>query len=178
MRVSKMLMLVAVVMSVSSAAAFGVVGPSGSGPVFQSSDSDSLTIGGNVPARVDIRITGTDALELDLQSVVTDRKIATVRERSNVRAGYVVSVTSANGFRLRGTYAGDQDELAYTLVYGDEPVVPQGNSFQFAARTGRTGLALGHQGVEFDLLISYDAESVNLYDGDYQDTLTFEIMAQ
>ncbi len=170
MRISKLTMVAAVFMMVSSMAAFAT-------PAFQSTDSDTLTIGGNVPARVDISIAGVDAETLDLQSVVTNRLIAQVTERSNVRAGYTVSVESANGFKLRGTYE-DPDELAYALTYADESVDTSTASFTFALRAGRTGSGLGHGGDTRDLSISYDALSVNLFDGDYEDTLTFTITAE
>ncbi|MCA1754590.1 MAG: hypothetical protein LC641_07835 [Spirochaeta sp.] len=170
MRISKLTMVAAIFMMVGSAGAFAT-------PAFQSTDSDSLTIGGNVPARVDISIAGVDAEALDLQSVVTDRVIAQVTERSNVRAGYTVSVESANGFNLRGTYE-DPDELAYALTYADESVDTDNGSFTFALRTGRTGSGLGHGGDVRDLSISYDALNDNLFNGDYEDTLTFTITAE
>ncbi|TVR91793.1 MAG: hypothetical protein EA428_04840 [Spirochaetaceae bacterium] len=172
MRISKLTMVAAVFMMVGSMAAFAT-------PAFQSTDSDTLTIGGNVPARVDISIAGVDAEGLDLQSVVTNRLIAEVTERSNVRAGYTVSVESANGFKLRGTYTDvDQDELAYALTYDDESVDTANGSFTFAKRAARTGSGLGHSGDTRELKISYDALNVNLFDGDYEDTLTFTITAE
>ncbi len=170
MRISKMTMVAGVFMMVGSMAAFAT-------PAFQTTDSDSLTIGGNVPARVDISITGVDAEALDLQSVVNDRLIAQVTERSNVRGGYTVSIESANGFNLVGSYD-DPDMLAYDLNYDSEEVDTANGSFTFATRTGRTGSGLGHQGDVRDLTISYDALNENLFDGDYSDTLTFTITAE
>jgi len=170
MRISKLTMVAAVFMMVGSMVAFAT-------PAFQSTASDSLTIGGNVPARVDISIAGVDAEALDLQSVVNDRLIATVTERSNVRAGYTVSLESTNGFKLVGSYD-DPDMLAYDLMYDTESVDTTNGSFTFVTRTERTGSGLGHQGDVRDLTISYDALNVNLFDGDYSDTLTFTITAE
>lgn len=159
-------------------------------PAFQDSDSATLNIGGNVPERVDITITPVDSENLDLQSAVSDRLIATVVERSNVRAGYTVSVESENGFTLKGQAdSGDTfDRLGYALNYGGESVSNPGNSFAtdttasdahtFAKRESRTATPGVHEGDEKNLLISYDALNVNLYDGDYSDTLTFTIVAE
>lgn len=159
-------------------------------PAFQGSDSDTLNIGGNVPQRVDIRITPVDSEALDLESVVSDRLIATVVERSNVRAGYTVSVESQNGFTLKGQAdeGGTFDRLGYALNYGGEAVTNPGNSFAtdtvasgshtFTGRDARTATPGLHDGNEKELKISYDALNVNLYDGDYSDTLTFTIVAE
>jgi hypothetical protein len=160
-------------------------------PAFQTSDSDVLNIGGNVPERVDITITPVDSETLDLQSVVSDRLIATIVERSNVRAGYTVAVESQNGFTLKGTddEAGRFDTLGYGLNYDGEAVSNPGTTFAtdsvgtavhtFAARAARTAGSPGaHTGDTKELKISYDALNANLYDGDYSDTLTFTITAE
>jgi hypothetical protein len=160
-------------------------------PAFQTTDSDVLNIGGNVPERADITITPVDSESLDLQSVVSDRLIATIVERSNVRAGYTVAVESQNGFTLKGTAddAGRFDTLGYALDYDGEAVTNPGTTFAtdtvltavhtFAARAARTaGTPGAHTGDTKELKISCDALNVNLYDGDYTDTLTFTITAE
>lgn len=184
MRTDKIAITMMVIMMVASA------GLAFANPAFQGSDSDTLNIGGNVPQRVDITITPIDSEALDLQSVVSDRLIATVVERSNVRAGYTVSVESQNGFTLTGLAdgAGTFDRLGYALSYGGEAITNPGTSFAtdtvastthtFAGRDARTATAGLHDGDEKQLKISYDALNVNLYDGNYSDTLTFTIVAQ
>lgn len=183
MRTRNRIMIPIILMVIGTTATFA-------NPAFQSSDSATLNIGGNVPERVDIAVTPVDSENLDLQSSVSDRLIATVVERSNVRAGYTVSVESANGFTLKGQAdSGDTfDRLGYALNYGGESVSNPGNSFatnttasdshMFAKRESRTATPGLHTGDEKSLLISYDARTVNLYDGDYSDTLTFTIVAE
>lgn len=176
MRISKLMMIGAAMAMVSSAAAFGVVGEVVKGT--QTTDSDTLTIGGNVPQRVHIAVSAAaGAQSLDLMSDIQWTEIASVNERSNVRAGYEVSVSSANDWVLRGKYEDkDADTLAYQLRYdGVEKTLAEG-PVVFTVATDRTN-ERGKAGIDKSLEIKYFAANDNLYDGDYEDTLTFTITA-
>ncbi|MFW5801609.1 MAG: hypothetical protein ACOCVC_06225 [Spirochaeta sp.] len=144
-------------------------------PAFaQWEQSGSLTVQGNMPLIVELQIEDANTT-LQLEEAATDVLIATVRERSNSTSGYTLSLTSANAGELADD-TGDSS-LAYTLSYGGTEVDLTSGTIVANSSTSRTPA----QGVEQEVLVSHgsgDADGDFLPEGQYTDTLTFEITAQ
>jgi hypothetical protein len=93
----------------------------------QWANSGSLTIVGNMPTITQVNVTDLETI-LTLDVAQTDEPVATVAERSNVPAGYTVSVSSANGGKLVSATTGE--EISYTLKYGtSEPDLTTANTW-------------------------------------------------
>ncbi|WP_455382918.1 hypothetical protein [Salinispira pacifica] len=142
----------------------------------------TLTLQGTVPGILSITVTPAGAASnLDLTTDVSNLTVATVTERSNQKAGYTVTVQSANAAASGGntayfesTDAAVSDTLNYTLTYGGTPV-----SFTsgLATVTDTTSKTLG-TGTTKNLNISYTGSTNFLTASTYQDTLTFTITAK
>lgn len=170
MRISKLIIAGTVLALLSSATVFG--------QTAQTTDSAELTLSGQVAGRVAISVLGTgDFSNLDLMQDVTNQKVATVTEQSNVSTGYTVTLTSSNfeegGPRFAGG-AGD-DTLAYSLRYNGADVDFSTND---AVITDENDRLEAVNGVDKDLEVSYQGTAVNIVEGTYSDTLTFEIAAK
>lgn len=152
------------------------------GSVFAAT-TGSLTVQGTVPAVLDITVTATAAANtLDLTTDVADLAVATVVERSNKKAGYTVTLQSANGVtsslstgRFKSADVANGDYLDYSLKYGGSSVTfTNGIATITDSSTKTTGT-----GASKNLTISYTgASGVLLYEDTYLDTLTFTIIAK
>lgn len=144
--------------------------------------SGTITLSGTVPGVLEIAVTpNAAASDLDLTVDTVDLLVASVNERSNRKAGYTVTVTSANAAAimsgqafLRSADLANPDVLPYGLSYNGAPVVFSGGSSVVSDTWARTSVA----GVEKELRISYDGGAFFLNADDYADTLTFTIAAK
>ena len=151
--------------------------------VAQNSDSGTLTLEGTVPEILTINVSAESvASNLDLSTDQTDLLVATVTETSNVRAGYSVTVESANAASqsstdpfFASTSAGNSDTLSYTLKYDGSTVSFSGGS---AATVTNASDKTAAGGSTNEVRISYTGTTQNLYADSYQDTLTFTITAK
>lgn len=130
----------------------------------------TLNLKGTIDEKMSIEVqNSTLALDLDLTVPRSEFKIAEVVERSNRKAGYKVSITSANSGKLKN----DSEEIPYTLSYDNQVLLLNGTDEQIHANQR----ALGN-GVVKDVKISYAAQvEEELVSGDYTDTVTFVISA-
>ncbi len=78
----------------------------------------TITLSGNVPAAVALVVPGS-TLNLDLSTTAVDLPVGSVREISNVRTGYIVTLSSANAGLLKSTPI---DSMPYSLKYNSVPV--------------------------------------------------------
>jgi hypothetical protein len=149
----------------------------------QTSDTGTLGLTGNVPKIVSITVADEAiASNLDLTQDVSGLLVATVTERSNVQAGYTVTVESSNaaaagtseGFFESGA-TGNNDTLTYSVTYGGNAVSYSGGG---AAQVTDAGDKTAAGGNSNEVRISYQGASANLYNGTYSDTLTFTITAK
>lgn len=133
--------------------------------------SATLNLKGSIEEKMSIEVQNNAlATSLDLLVPRTNFKIAEVVEKSNRKAGYKVSIASANNGKLKN---GALDEIAYTLSYGGQALLLNGSDVQTRANTQ----ALGN-GVVKDVSISYAAQvETEKVSGDYTDTVTFVISA-
>lgn len=112
---------------------------------------------------------------LDIAGGVSQKLVANVIEKSNDKAGYTVTLASANtpngqganAFVLKAT--GNSDQVPYTLTYQGEPVALEGASATVTSAASRTDVA----GAKKELRVSITAAWVN--DDTYSDTLTLTI---
>ena len=141
------------------------------------SNSAELRLQGSVPRILEILVNKNgNADSLDLTVDVADLDVATVIERSNVRAGYTVSLQSENNFRLV-IQTNDEDKndfIGYSLTYGGAQVSPVDGSAQLSDVNEKTGAS----GSSNKVGISYTGTEEFLYEGIYSDTLTFTITAK
>lgn len=148
---------------------------------FLSAETDvGFSLSGYVGEVIDISVTpDPQAGKLDLLTGKKDLPIAVVCERSNLREGYTVMLSSAyaestgNG---QAAFAGTEenpDILPYSLSYGEEPVVF--NSGVAIITSSDTGT--GADGLNRQLKISYEGQP-DIYEGSYSDTLSFLIAAK
>ncbi len=142
----------------------------------------TLTLQGTVPGILEIAVTPTAAASaLDLTVNVTNLLVATVNERSNRKAGYTVSLSSANALAasanaafLKSADALNLDTLAYTLSYDGVPVALAAGVAQVSDVSAKTPAA----GTDKNLTISYNGAASFLNADGYADTLTFTITAK
>lgn len=138
--------------------------------------SANLTISGTVANNTTIAAAaqaGYNALPIAAGCV--DQVVANVTERSNNRAGYQVTLASANAgtgtqASLNGT-SGNSDVVNYTMSYNGTAVTLSSGSAQVTNATGRTPGA----GVVKTLAVTIPASWVNT--DTYSDTLTLTIAA-
>jgi hypothetical protein len=142
----------------------------------------TLVLQGTVPGILEITITpepGSNALDLSIDAA--NLKVATVNERSNKKAGYTVSVESANA-KAAGTdtpYFENSDPeissaLEYQISYGGNAVVLSSGSAIISDTAAKTTGA----GTSNDVAVSYNGAAAFPYEGSYSDTLTFTIAAK
>jgi hypothetical protein len=135
-----------------------------------------------VPGVLEISVTPTPAAsDLALTVNTVDLLVASVNERSNRKAGYTVSLASANALAaatsqafLRSADLANLDLLPYSLSYDGVAVVFSGGSAVVSDTWARTSAA----GIEKELRMSYDGASFFLNADGYADTLTFTIAAK
>lgn len=138
----------------------------------QTTDTGTLTIIGTVPPINRIIITPTNN-SLDL-SINTSIEIATITTISNSKTGYNLSLSSTNsGFFVDNTGT-VIDTLAYTLEFDGTSYDLSTGEKILMSTSGKTGPA----GTAESLFINYSGDSQLMYEGEYQDTLTFIISAK
>jgi hypothetical protein len=129
----------------------------------------TLSLSGTVASILEIVVNPDPAASaLPITTTVADSKIATVIERSNKKAGYTVTLQTANGALLKGQ-TGNSDNLAYSLKYAGANVNFVLGSATISAVASKTAPA----GTSKDLTISFDGASSFLVEDTYSDTLTF-----
>lgn len=136
----------------------------------QWNDTGTLTVRGNMPLITELRIID-NGVTLNLEQPQTDVVIASVIERSNSSSGYRVTLTSLNG----GNLVSSDDEMEYSILY-DGSDVDLSNPSIISENNNRTSLG----GIEKELSVTHSgsSEELLLSDGDYSDSLTFEITIQ
>lgn len=142
----------------------------------------SIVITGTVAPVISVSIT-PEAISsnLDLTANITNLKVATVNERSNIPNGYTVSVESANALStgtsipyFEGQNATTPETLDYTINYGGSPISLVSGIATITDSNARTT----GTGVDKDLAISYNGSTHLLAADTYSDTLTFTITAK
>ena len=142
----------------------------------------TLTLSGTVPGILEIVVTPTPAASaLDLTVDASNLAVASVNERSNRKAGYTVSVSSANALAaasnqafLKSADVLNADTLSYSLSYDGSPVALVAGNAQVSDVWTRTPAA----GTDRELTISYSGTASFLNADAYADTLTFTITAK
>lgn len=131
----------------------------------------TLNLKGTIDEKMSIEVQNdTEALALDLTVPRSNFKIAEVVEKSNRKAGYKVSISSANGGKLKN---GTDDEIEYDLAYDGVALLLDGTDVQTHANERALGT-----GLVKEVAISYAAQvEEDLVSGDYTDTITFVISA-
>lgn len=143
--------------------------------------SGTVNLSGVVPAILEVSVTATSAAgNLNLVSVVSDLQIATVVERSNKRAGYKITLSSANAAAQGASApffssAGSADTLSYAISYNGAPVTFAGGA---AAEVTDASAKTAALGASKPVTISYDGTGSFLDEGTYTDVLTFTIIAK
>ncbi|HUX41634.1 MAG TPA: hypothetical protein VMV83_10760 [Rectinemataceae bacterium] len=138
-------------------------------PTFALSSTGTLSLSGSVAAVTTITVTpDANASALPVGVATTNLQIATVVELSNSKAGYTVTLSSANGATLKETSG--TDSQAYTLTYGSNPVTFTGSTATLTTSTTRSATAAGSSNI---LYISFPAAFLNA--DSYTDSLTFTI---
>lgn len=136
----------------------------------QWNDTGTLTVRGNMPLITELRIID-NGVTLNLEQPQTDVVIGSVLERSNSSSGYRVTLTSLNG----GSLVSSDDEMEYSILYDGSDVDLSTPSI-ISENNNRTSLG----GIEKELSVTHSgsSEELLLSDGDYSDSLTFEITIQ
>lgn len=130
----------------------------------------TITLTGVVAEAIDIAIvTDANASSLDLAVDTTNLIVATITEKSNVNAGYSVTLSSANSVVLQGSTT----SLAYTLEYDNVAI----NFVGADATITDSVLITNSSGVSKNLTISYTGDA-GLPADTYSDILTFTIIAK
>ncbi len=157
------------------------------GAIFAESTSGSIVLQGSVPQILEVTVTSTgDASSLDLSATVTTPlKVGTVVEKSNKKAGYTVTLESANAVStgvnsayFKSTDPSNTDTLDYTIYYDGSEVTLSGGSAVVSDVSTKTDAG----GSSKDVEITYDGASAFMYEDNYEDnyedTLTFTIAAK
>ena len=149
---------------------------------LQAATTGTIALSGSEPAILEITVTSEQAASnLPLNTSVTDLKVGTVVERSNKKAGYTITLGSANALAaatvtasLRSTET--VDFLPYSIKYGGNPVAFQssGGAAVVTTVTSKTSAA----GSVKNLTITFDGASAFLDQAVYSDVLTFTIIAK
>jgi hypothetical protein len=144
-------------------------------PSFAATTS-TISLSGSVSPTCSIDVTQpTTNGSLAITTNVTKSTIATIKEKSNVTNGYSVTLSSANGWSLKGS----STSLAYTLSYG-----PTGSIVDLTTAVGTpvtltdSTTATVSGGVTKYLQITFLGANVELPSGDYTDILTVAIVAK
>lgn len=133
----------------------------------------SVTIQGNVAKAVSIQVTGVGTFNnLDLTQNATDLQVASVVEKSNVQAGYTVTLASSNAGLLKNGALGS---LAYTAKYNGTSVTLSATP-QTVTNAGTSTVLVN---ATKPMTVSYAGQNAEtLMSGTYSDTLTFTIAAK
>ena len=139
----------------------------------------NLVISGTVPQILDIQVlAAAGSTSLDLTKNVPDQHIGDIVERSNVTAGYTVTISSANAAtgtpHFKGVNPSNTDTLDYTLKYNGSPINFTGGSALISDVNSKTATI----GSTKSINLSYDGTSNFLNADSYSDTLTFTIAAK
>jgi hypothetical protein len=138
----------------------------------QAQTTGNINLSGTVSGNTEITISGTGgAGSLDLSGNQIDLKIADINEKTNKKAGYTVTLTSANiGVLKNGTL----DSIPYSIKYGVAGslanVTLNGSG---AATVTDVSDKTGSTGVNKELRISYTIDFPA--EGTYTDTITLTI---
>ena len=151
-----------------------------SGAAFAAT-TGTLTLSGSVPSILEIAVNPSGNTGLDLGVDASNVKVATVVERSNKKAGYTVTLESANAVTQSsdtGVFTNDDPEvnssLDYTISYGGDNVTfTNGSAIISDVSEKTTG-----SGASNEVAISYNGATDFPYEGNYSDTLTFTIAAK
>lgn len=128
----------------------------------------NLQLQGVVPTVLNLIVTPTNNLTLDLSTTQTDLKVADVRSISNSSTGYKITLVSAN----EGNLSNGSENIAYTAKFDSVSV-----SLESTPQDIYTG-ASGIQNDLNDFEISYTGQDFEeTEEGTYTDTLTFTIEA-
>ena len=135
---------------------------------FAVTDSATLNLQGTVGAVVDISVAAlSDATNLDLTQSQSNKKVATVTEQTNTTTNFTVTVSSANGGKLKN----GSREFSYSLAYG-------GQGVNLATGTTYTRNPDPLNANSYDVNISYTGQAAaSMAAGEYTDVVTFEIAA-
>jgi hypothetical protein len=145
-----------------------------------SATTGTLVLQGTVPGILEITVAPQPAASaLDLTSNQTNLLAANVTERSNRKAGYTVTLQSANAgagnaFFFKSADPLNLDTLAYTLSYDGAPVALAAGTALISDASAKTPAAGAVKG----LAISYSGAASYLNEDAYADTLTFTITAK
>jgi len=142
----------------------------------------TLLLQGTVAGILSISVSSLPAASsLNLSADQAGLLVASVTERSNRKAGYTVSLSSANALAASSSSAffksadvANLDTLTYTLSYGGVPVSFTAGVAAVSDVSAKTTSA----GTVNDVLLSYTGTAVFLNADTYSDTLTFEIVAK
>ena len=131
--------------------------------------SGTLILTGIIPKKVEITVTSKPAASnLDLETTQTNLSVGTLTGKSNVVAGYKISVSSLNSGKLVHTST-PTSFVNYTLRIDTTSVPLSGSGFANYSAVGN---------FTKDVNISYTGvDGYVMTDGNYTDTLTFTISA-
>jgi hypothetical protein len=133
---------------------------------IQASTTGTLFLSGNVPKKVEISVTPDSvASTLDLEATQVDLTIAELSGKSNVNAGYKISLASSNNMKLVNV-SNPLMFVNYSLKIGTTSITNGGNINYTGKGTFSKDLKISYTGIDFT---NYD-------DGNYNDTLTFTIV--
>lgn len=145
--------------------------------IFLSLSTQAATVGtlnllGTVPKKVEIVVTAKpSASTLDLTTTATDLSVGTVTGKSNVNAGYKLTIVSANTGKLTNSVASPTllTQVSYTMKLDAASV-----NLAAPAELSFTGKAPFTK----DVTVSYAGVDAVLYEeGNFTDTVTFTISA-
>ncbi len=143
-------------------------------PGFAATNGSLVLSGVVAPVTAIVVQADPNASNLPIGTTVSGLAIANVNELSNNKAGYTVSLSSANGGILKESDTsgvGLQDSLSYSLTYDGTPVVFVSGSAVISNADKRTSAV----GTTKTLAISFASEFLNA--DTYTDVLTFTIAA-
>jgi hypothetical protein len=149
-------------------------------PVAFAGTTATLTISGTVAPSVSISLDGGVSTltysTLNISGGESDKTVATATEVSNDKAGYRVTLQSANAGStaqavLKGT-TGNTDSVNYTIKYGGSPITLASGVATVTDVTARTA----QTGVTKPVSVTLPASWVN--SDTYSDTLTLSIVAK
>lgn len=145
-----------------------------------SATTGTLVLQGTVPGILEITVSALPAASsLALETTQANLAVANVTERSNRKAGYTVTLQSANAgagnaFFFKSADAANLDTLAYTLAYDGSPVSLVAGTALITDASAKTPAA----GVVKSLAVSFNGAASYLNEDSYADTLTFTITAK
>lgn len=136
---------------------------------LMSATTGTLVLTGVLAKKVEITVTPKPAASaLDLETTQSNLSVATLTGKSNVNAGYKITVSSANLGKLVHS-SSPTDFVNYTLKIDAASVALTSSSF--VNYTGKGSFSK-------DVSISYTGvDPFGLENGSYSDTLTFTISA-